>query len=1111
MLISAKSSMLPGPSLRFLVWFSFVPVLFAQGALAQNEPQIGSCSTVSESKISDEFCAGTAGWSVDGDAQNGSGLPEHKQGYIEASDDGSGGTWGWVAPQRYSDNICEFFDGSLDYSIRQSDPDPDLSGALLAVKSNVGTLLYDAPGPTGTKWTDINVRLAPGPGWSGYDDNEEFLAILANATAISIRGEYSYDFDTGGLNEVSMTRMATSSTRPDCSNLRPKFSYEVDFDPDLEGGPVEFTLALKNATRVQTFPLVTLDIVFSPDTDSTGSDRASGVFLATHNRCTRLDVSTLDFSGDKVLFTPDGADYGYQCEIAYFNPGETRALDFIQEVGVPGVTDYQFRLNTAEFDNGWSGSVAPLEVIAGSSTIEVSVPDSEEPAYTGVTYEKVFSITNIGNLNAVNPVLKIEFEGDAVPTVGGSIDLSALRISSVNADDNGTNTQACKAVDGGLHCEVMRNATASNPYLAPGETEQFVVSFTAPKAGSLSLSAYARATDYQGREITAEEDSVSVEIEGPALVIEIYEITPPSMGEITGTDDRLLHLHEGSRLEPMFTIRNASDKAILVDGFFELNLIDGSLLDFAFPAAEISCDAPFEEGSSGYFCEIGDFGPGEEVLIYAEIEYEGAVSFEASLGNLHFDWPENIGENVETLSPNILFYQTGARISPELQASFTPSPIPDPLAPIDTEETFLEAEIASGREFIAAFSVKNMVDSAVAGGTLVFRLPENQGRTLYRPAEVTGCQAMFRNGADFSCRLGVFDQNLPAEVKLELRPLTDQNVGEKHCFAWDLELPSNYVSPQSDSWADTETECYVMDDLTGGAIVYEVVPADTVLELSAIELSGFLTPEIPGGFEYSLVNTGNISAENLEIEIEAINFVAVPAGVDPDTFTAADLLSEFSVSVYAPDQPGSNNLESVDCQESGEFTVKCSLDVLAPEDAVEVSIYATALEEATGRKLHYSVEYQSENSEAGHYNIVDIREATPQSVLEGLWRHTQAPLDFNQYRCVVAEDSSYRCTIEHLSATSASHFGMAVDDVEMEGQISGNQLSGYRRYTFPRKLVDRCPELAEIQSAELVNVSVSSDGNRIQGQRRQPNLVSYDSCTIDGFETVNLDLTRVAK
>jgi len=165
--------------------------------------------------IESTFDDGVQGWTVTGDAQDGSVAPTHNAeggesgGYLSAADDVAGGVWFWAAPDRYLGEKSDYEGGTLSFALTQSATDSGFEARDVVLASGSTELAYRFDSPPGTDWTVYEVGLSPA-GWTNSETgdpatDEELQLVLGNVETLWIRGEYRTGSDTGGLDSVVLS------------------------------------------------------------------------------------------------------------------------------------------------------------------------------------------------------------------------------------------------------------------------------------------------------------------------------------------------------------------------------------------------------------------------------------------------------------------------------------------------------------------------------------------------------------------------------------------------------------------------------------------------------------------------------------------------------------------------------------------------------------------------------------------------------------------------------------------------------------------------------------------------------------------------------------------
>lgn len=171
-----------------------------------------------DQSVISRFDADYQGWRVAGDAQDGSSVPEFKTqggnpaGHLQATDDVTGGTWYWEAPERYLGNQSRSYGKSLRFDLKQSILDNQFEESDVILEGDGLTLAFKLNAHPGVTWTSYQVMLSDSAGWklnslSGETASAaQIQQVLNNLSKLWIRGEYVEGADTGGLDNVILER-----------------------------------------------------------------------------------------------------------------------------------------------------------------------------------------------------------------------------------------------------------------------------------------------------------------------------------------------------------------------------------------------------------------------------------------------------------------------------------------------------------------------------------------------------------------------------------------------------------------------------------------------------------------------------------------------------------------------------------------------------------------------------------------------------------------------------------------------------------------------------------------------------------------------------------------
>jgi gliding motility-associated-like protein len=195
----AKKLKMDFHSLRFALLLGILGALLAPRAMAQTST----------------FDSNNENWRADGDptSQTPAWLPNggNPGGHIRVTDSSIGGTWYFVAPEKYHGSKCDAYGKYLRYDLFTSDTtDEQLSGGRPDVLLFGGglTLAFDNDENPNLTWTHYDILLREDAGWRLTDNNgavptqAQFRAVLASLSGLKIRGEYRSQADFGGLDNV---------------------------------------------------------------------------------------------------------------------------------------------------------------------------------------------------------------------------------------------------------------------------------------------------------------------------------------------------------------------------------------------------------------------------------------------------------------------------------------------------------------------------------------------------------------------------------------------------------------------------------------------------------------------------------------------------------------------------------------------------------------------------------------------------------------------------------------------------------------------------------------------------------------------------------------------
>ena len=118
--------------------------------------------------VSHRFIESAQGWQIAGDTGtvspvfNASG--GHPDGCITGTDEAIGETWYFRAPMSVLQRLPAAVNGSISFSLRQSESQVSLFDDDVVITGSAGRLSYRFQRAPGTEWTDFSVRLVEGEG-----------------------------------------------------------------------------------------------------------------------------------------------------------------------------------------------------------------------------------------------------------------------------------------------------------------------------------------------------------------------------------------------------------------------------------------------------------------------------------------------------------------------------------------------------------------------------------------------------------------------------------------------------------------------------------------------------------------------------------------------------------------------------------------------------------------------------------------------------------------------------------------------------------------------------------------------------------------------------------
>ncbi|HVZ37075.1 MAG TPA: laminin B domain-containing protein [Polyangiaceae bacterium] len=172
-------------------------------------------SDAGEPPVRSTFDANDEGWIIGQNSQAGDTTPVYAStggnpgGYISAVDAEASLTWNFYAPSAFRGDHSSMFGKTLSFDLKTTAISSPFSAPDVVLEGGGLLLVYDLSADPGTDWTHYSAPLSA-QGWhvdslSGAEPtSEQFQAVLADITGLTIRGEYNLGADTGSLDNVEL-------------------------------------------------------------------------------------------------------------------------------------------------------------------------------------------------------------------------------------------------------------------------------------------------------------------------------------------------------------------------------------------------------------------------------------------------------------------------------------------------------------------------------------------------------------------------------------------------------------------------------------------------------------------------------------------------------------------------------------------------------------------------------------------------------------------------------------------------------------------------------------------------------------------------------------------
>ena len=274
--------------------------------------------------ISSTFDSDLDGWTMDGDVASFVWEPTggNPGGFAHWVDAATGALSYYVAPSKFLGDQSAYYGGTLSYDIE--DTGNDIDGLSDIELTGDGMTLVYVTGQPATTWTHFSATLTAASGWfvgshaaavSGDPAATEtqLQEVLANLTSIEIRAEYVNGDENGGLDNVVMTSVATTSvwdlwTSPAKTSLIGAYTtFAAALAAAKTGDDIAFEHNGAGGGAIGVHFIGVNDLTIEADTSVTGSF-SLGVHTTTFSLGGTANFSVAGTAGADTITGNDGAN-----------------------------------------------------------------------------------------------------------------------------------------------------------------------------------------------------------------------------------------------------------------------------------------------------------------------------------------------------------------------------------------------------------------------------------------------------------------------------------------------------------------------------------------------------------------------------------------------------------------------------------------------------------------------------------------------------------------------------------------------------------------------------------------------------------------------------------
>ncbi|MFY9509693.1 MAG: laminin B domain-containing protein [Rubrivivax sp.] len=169
------------------------------------------------------FVDGTEGWQAINGARNFRWVAHggNPDGHVTARDLSAGSLWFFDAPSAFLGDLGAALGSTLRYALKSDSASSPLNRAFADVQllgANGVLLAHGGAAAPGSDWTSYTVALVADGGWhigsleGAVATTADLAAVLANLSALRIRGDYYQASELTGLDNVVLTTVSEPAT-----------------------------------------------------------------------------------------------------------------------------------------------------------------------------------------------------------------------------------------------------------------------------------------------------------------------------------------------------------------------------------------------------------------------------------------------------------------------------------------------------------------------------------------------------------------------------------------------------------------------------------------------------------------------------------------------------------------------------------------------------------------------------------------------------------------------------------------------------------------------------------------------------------------------------------